>query len=114
MKEHFKSDVTVKAVKLKKAPVVIPTVSVGFDEQSFRQASLEEKVKMITPDLLAEIKLGEEELIFSDEHEMIKEDYSGGGWICKKINGLSKCLSGIDQKHKSKGMIYFYCWPCRR
>ena len=49
-----------------------------------------------------------------NDREIEDEDFASEneGWICAKIVGLSKCLSGIDTKKKSKGLPYYYCWEC--
>jgi hypothetical protein len=47
-----------------------------------------------------------------DDSESDSSSDSYEGWICSKINGLSKCLNGIDQKEKSKGIICYWCSEC--
>ena len=74
MQQHLNRRVIVRTLKLKKLPVVIPTVPEGIDEKSFKQASFEEKVKMIPTKLLEEIKLEEQAQIFSDDHELYRDE----------------------------------------
>ena len=38
--------------------------------------------------------------------------YKDDEFVCAKIKGLSKCLSGIDKKVKSLGSPHYYCSKC--
>ena len=61
---------------------------------------------MIPQAELDEIKL-EKEVQISGGTRLRRYDNDGYKWICAKINGLSKCLSGIDHKDKSFGMVLY-------
>ena len=70
--------------------------------QIFQRATVDEKVLMIPQAELDEIKL-EKEVQISDGTRLRKIGTPNYKWRCFKINGLSKCLSGIDDKDKSFG-----------
>ena len=105
MSHQFRGHVVVKALKLKDMITFkqAPTIK-GVDMQIFQRATVDEKVLMIPQAELDEIKL-EKEIQISDGTRWIRYDNDGYS-ICAKINGLSKCLSGIDHKDKSFGDYY--------
>ena len=72
MQQHFSRRVNVRTLKLKKMPVAIPTLPKGIDAQSFHQAPVDEKVKMIPTDFINEIKLEQKVKIFSNKDELEK------------------------------------------
>ncbi len=80
--------------------------------ESFLQASVDDKVKMIPPDLYGTIKLKEEVQIYSDEHKLYQNIPISQTRTCYKISGLSKCLSGIGDRDMSKEVSFYYCRYC--
>ena len=57
------------------------------------------------------------QLISHEEHLVVKDQYLKeieAGWICQKVKGATKCLSGLDDQGRVNTTSKFYCCICLR
>lgn len=96
------------------APPIPPGMHVKFDAEKFQLLTLNEKLNSLAPELIDGMQLQvPSQKVSSHVCALIKQPPNRNtGWMCDKIKGANRCLSGLTGFYQSNGIPEYRCAAC--